>query len=108
MGANIVARALSYPVRQIADNAGKEGAVVVNEIMKNTDNPHYGYDAARDEYKDLVKAGIIDPTKVERCALENAISIAGMFLTTEALIVDAPKKEEAPMMSPGGGMSGMG
>lgn len=108
VGANIVARALSYPVRQIADNAGKEGAVVVNEIMKNTDNPHYGYDAARDEYKDLVKAGIIDPTKVERCALENAISIAGMFLTTEALIVDAPKKEEAPMMPPGGGMGGMG
>lgn len=60
-----------------------------------------------DEYKDLVKAGIIDPTKVERCALENAISIAGMFLTTEALIVDTPKKEE-PAMPPGGGMGGMG
>ncbi|NRH20746.1 chaperonin GroEL [Candidatus Gracilibacteria bacterium] len=106
VGADIVARALSYPVRQIADNAGKEGAVVVNEVMKNTD-PHYGYDAARDEYKDLVKAGIIDPTKVERCALENAISIAGMFLTTEALIVDSPKKEE-PAMPPGGSMGGMG
>ncbi len=104
--ADIVARALSYPVRQIADNAGKEWAVVVNEVIKSSD-PHYGYDAAKDEYKDLVKAGIIDPTKVERCALENAISIAGMFLTTEALIVDAPKKEE-PAMPLGGGMGGMG
>lgn len=106
VGADIVARSLSYPVRQIADNAGKEWAVVVNEVMRNLD-PHYGYDAARDEYKDLVKAGIIDPTKVERCALENAISIAGMFLTTEALIVDSPKKEE-PAMPPGGGMGWMG
>ncbi len=106
VGADIVARALTYPVRQIAENAGKEGAVVVNEVASHKD-PHYGYDAAMDEYKDLVKAGIIDPTKVERCALENAISIAGMFLTTEALIVDAPKKEE-PAMPPGGGMGGMG
>lgn len=104
--ADIVARALSYPVRQIADNAGKEGAVVVNEVMKNTD-ANYGYDAARDEYKDLVKAGIIDPTKVERCALENAISIAGMFLTTEALIVENPKEKE-PAMPTGGGMGWMG
>ena len=107
VGADIVARALTYPVRQIADNAGKEWAVVVNEVRNHKDI-NYGYDAARDEYKDLVKAGIIDPTKVERCALENAISIAGMFLTTEALIVDAPKKEETPMMPPGGGMGGMG
>jgi chaperonin GroEL len=100
VGADIVARALTYPVRQIADNAGKEGAVVVNEVASNTD-VNYGYDAARDEYKDLVKAGIIDPTKVARSALQNAVSIAGMFLTTEALIVDTPKKEETPVM-PGG------
>lgn len=100
VGAAIVARALTYPVRQIADNAGKEGAVVVNEVASHADI-NYGYDAATDEYKDLVKAGIIDPTKVERSALENAISIAGMFLTTEALIVDVPKKEESPTMSPG-------
>jgi chaperonin GroEL len=106
VGADIVARALTYPVRQIADNAGKEGAVVVNEVASSTD-VNYGYDAARDEYKDLVKAGIIDPTKVARSALQNAVSIAGMFLTTEALIVDAPKKEEAPAMPPGG-MGGMG
>ena len=97
VGANIVARALAYPVRQIADNAGKEGAVVINTIT-NSNEKNYGYDAATDEYKDLVKAGIIDPTKVERSALENAISIAGMFLTTEALIVDAPKKEEPTSM----------
>lgn len=106
VGADIVARALTYPVRQIADNAGKEGAVVVNEVASNAD-VNYGYDAARDEYKDLVKAGIIDPTKVARSALQNAVSIAGMFLTTEALIVDAPKKEESPTMPPGG-MGGMG
>jgi len=106
VGANIIYRALSYPVYQIATNAGKEWAVVVNEIRSSKD-PHYGYDAARDEYKDLVKVGIIDPTKVERCALENAISVAGMFLTTEALIVDTPKKEE-PAMPPGGGMGWMG
>lgn len=61
----------------------------------NHADPHYGYDAAADEYKDLVKAGIIDPTKVARSALENAVSIAGMFLTTEALIVDSPKREES-------------
>jgi chaperonin GroEL len=75
-------------------------------VIKNPD-PHYGYDAARDEYKDLVRAGIIDPTKVARSALENAISIAGMFLTTEALIVDTPGEKKEPMMPPGGGMGGM-
>ncbi len=106
VGADIVARALTYPVRQIADNAGKEWAVVVNEVMNHAD-PHYGYDAAADEYKDLVKAGIIDPTKVARSALENAVSIAGMFLTTEALIVDAPKREES-VIPQWGGMGGMG
>ena len=107
VGANIVARALSYPVRQIADNAGQEGAVIVAEIQKNT-GKNFGYDAANDEYKDLVEAGIIDPTKVERSALQNAISIAGMFLTTEALIVDAPKSENDTPSLPAGGMPGMG
>lgn len=91
VGANIVMRALSYPVRQIADNAWKEGSVVVNEILKN-ESKNYWYDAWNDEYKDLVKAGIIDPKKVERSALQNAVSIAWMFLTTEALIVDSDKK----------------
>ena len=79
----------------------------MNEVRNHKD-PHYGYDAAMDEYKDLVKAGIIDPTKVERSALENSISIAGMFLTTEALIVDIPKEEKSGAMPPGGGMGGMG
>jgi chaperonin GroEL len=107
VGANIVARALTYPVRQIADNAGKEGAVVVNEVASHKD-ANYGYDAALDEYKDLVKAGIIDPTKVARSALENAVSIAWMFLTTEALIVDAPKPEkDHDHGHGGGGMGGM-
>ncbi len=106
IGAEIVARALAYPIRQIADNAGKEGAVVVNTIMQNSEQ-NFGYDAGSDEYKDLVRAGIIDPKKVERSALQNAISIAGMFLTTEALIVDVEKeKPEIPM--PNLGMGGMG
>lgn len=106
IGAQIVARALSYPVRQIAENAGKEGAVIVADILRNGD-ANYGYDAAKDEFTDMVKSGIIDPKKVSRSALENAISIAGMFLTTEALIVEAPKKEEPAMPAPGMG-GGMG
>jgi chaperonin GroEL len=108
IGAQIVARALSYPVRQIAENAGKEGALVVDSIVRSSD-VNYGYDAAKDTFVDMLKAGIIDPKKVERCALENAISIAGMFLTTEALIVDAPKPtSEAPAHDHGAGMGGMG
>ncbi len=106
IGAQIVARALSYPVRQIAENAGKEGALIVDMIVRSTDT-NYGYDAAKDEFVDMIKAGIIDPKKVERCALENAISIAGMFLTTEALIVEAPKAPEPAGQDHGGG-GGMG
>ncbi|MDD5198138.1 MAG: chaperonin GroEL [Candidatus Gracilibacteria bacterium] len=107
VGAHIVARALSYPVKQIAENAGKEGAIIVDTIRKNSD-VNYGYDAANDVFVDMIKAGIIDPKKVARAALENAISIAGMFLTTEALIAPAPKKESnTPDMS-GAGMGGMG
>ncbi len=94
IGAQIVARALAYPVRQIAENAGKEGALVVSDIVKSADI-NYGYDAATDTFVDMIKSGIIDPKKVARCALENAISIAGMFLTTEALIVEAPKKDQS-------------
>ena len=107
VGAQIVARALSYPVKQIAENAGKEGAIIVDTIRKNTD-VNYGYDAATDTFVDMIKSGIIDPKKVARAALENAISIAGMFLTTEALIAPVPKKEShTPDMS-GAGMGGMG
>ncbi len=102
VGLNIVARALSYPLRKIAENAGKEGAVIVDNVAKNTDAA-YGYDAATDTYVDMLEAGIIDPTKVERLALLNAISVAGMFLTTESVIVDVPKPE-APEHNHGGGM----
>lgn len=102
VGLNIVARALSYPLRKIAENAGKEGAVIVDNVARNTDAA-YGYDAANDTYVDMLQSGIIDPTKVERLALLNAISVAGMFLTTESVIVDVPKLE-TPEHSHGGGM----
>lgn len=100
----IVRRALEEPTRMIAQNAGVDGAVVVEEVKKNTGN--FGYNAATGEYGDMVKWGIIDPTKVTRSALQNAASIAGMFLTTEAVITDIPKKEEPPMSGVGGGMGG--
>ncbi|EKD66685.1 MAG: hypothetical protein ACD_49C00022G0008 [uncultured bacterium (gcode 4)] len=108
IGAHIVARALSYPVRQIAENAGKEWAIIVDEIRKNKDI-NYWFDASDDEFKDMIKAWIVDPKKVTRSALENAISISGMFLTTEAIISDIPKpeKEEMPNMGWMGGMWGM-
>ncbi|HRI36282.1 MAG TPA: chaperonin GroEL [bacterium] len=107
IGAEIVARALAYPVRQIAENAGKEGAVVVDHIRANAD-ANYGYDAASDTFVDMIKTGIIDPKKVARTALENAISISGMFLTTEAVIVEVPKPEAHSHGAPDmGGMGGM-
>lgn len=90
----IVKNALSYPVRQIVENAWKEWSVIINKIMENSD-VNYWYDAANDKYVDMVASGIIDPKKVERVALEEAISLAWMFLTTESWIVDAPKKEES-------------
>ncbi len=103
-GVRIVKRALEEPARQIANNAGVEGAIVVQRIksLKGTN----GYNAANDSYEDLVKAGIIDPTKVTRSALQNAASIAGLMLTTEAIITDIPEKEKAPPMpaGPPGGM----
>ncbi|MEL6687987.1 MAG: chaperonin GroEL [Pseudomonadota bacterium] len=105
-GIEIVKAALTYPLRQIADNAGVEGAVVVgNVISKNKAN--YGYDAQNDDYVDMVKAGIIDPVKVVRTALQDAASVAGLILTTEAAIVEAPKAD-APAMPDMGGMGGMG
>ena len=105
LGANILKHPLSAPLFQIASNAGKDGSVIVSEVSKNKDN--YGYNAKDDKFEDLVLAGIVDPTKVARSALQNAASAAGMFLTTEAVITDIPKPEgEAPAM--GGGMPGMG
>ncbi|MFA6491163.1 MAG: chaperonin GroEL [Candidatus Magasanikbacteria bacterium] len=101
---NILRRALEEPLRQIAFNAGVDGAVVAEEVKKRAGN--IGYNAATGVYEDLVKAGIIDPTKVTRSALLNAASIAGMFLTTEAVVTDIPKKDEPAMPQMGGGMGG--
>ena len=104
IGVQIVRRAIEEPTRQLADNAGREGALVVEEVKKRKGNE--GYDVANDEYTDLVKAGIVDPTKVTRSALQNAASIAGLLLTTEALVTEIPEKEKTPPMPPGG-MGGM-
>jgi chaperonin GroEL len=105
IGVNIIKRALEEPLRQIAANAGKEGAVIVEKI-KADNNANYGFNAATEQFEDLVAVGVIDPAKVTRTALQNAASIAGMMLTTEAMISEIPEKEEHPPM-PGGGM-GMG
>src|SRR2546421_2106601 len=104
VGVQIVRRAIEEPLRQLADNAGAEGALIVEEVRKRKGNE--GYDVAKGEYVDLVKAGIVDPTKVTRSALQNAASIAGLLLTTEALVTEIPEKEKAPAMPPGG-MGGM-
>jgi chaperonin GroEL len=100
----ILRRALEEPLRQIAQNAGVDGAVIVEEVKKNTGS--FGYNALTGVYEDMVKAGVIDPTKVTRSALQNAASIAGMFLTTEAVVTDLPKKDEPAMPPMGGGMGG--
>jgi chaperonin GroEL len=108
IGANIVRRALEEPLRQIVINAGEEGAVIVGRIRESKDN-NFGYNAQSDKFEDLVKAGVIDPTKVTRTALQNAGSIASLMLTTEALVCEIPEeKKEAPMGGGhGGGMGGM-
>jgi chaperonin GroEL len=100
IGADIVRRACEEPARQIAANAGFEGAIVVEKIRANSD-PNYGFNAATGQYEDLVKAGVIDPTKVTRTALQNAASIAALMLTTEAMVAEIPEKKPAP--APGGG-----
>jgi chaperonin GroEL len=107
IGATIVRRSLEEPLRQIVANAGEEGAVVVAKVLESKD-PHYGYNAQTSVFEDLVKAGVIDPTKVTRTALQNAASIAGLLLTTEALIVELPEPKSAPAGGGhGGGMDGM-
>ena len=106
VGLEIVRRAVESPLRQLAYNAGKEGALIVQEVKKGKGNE--GYNVATDEYEDLVKAGVVDPTKVTRSALQNAASISGLLLTTEVTIAEVPEKEKAPAMPPGGGMGGMG
>jgi chaperonin GroEL len=107
-GINIVRRALQAPARQIATNAGDEASIVVGKILENKKDT-YGYNAANGEYGDLIALGIVDPVKVVRTALQDAASVAGLLVTTEAMIAEAPKKDNggAPQM-PGGGMGGMG
>ncbi|NBJ13665.1 chaperonin GroEL [Microvirga arsenatis] len=104
-GINIVLRALEAPIRQIAENAGVEGSIVVGKITDN-DSLSYGFDAQAEEFVDLLQAGIVDPAKVVRTALQDAASVAGLLVTTEAMVAELPKKEAAPAM-PGGGMGGM-
>ena len=106
IGAQIVRRSLEEPLRQIVANAGEEGAVVVAKVLGAKDH-HFGYNAATGVYEDLVKAGVIDPTKVTRTALENAASIAGLLLTTEALVVELPEARAAVPAGGNGGMDGM-
>ncbi len=107
IGADIVKRAIEEPLRQITQNAGLEGSVVVHRIK--TEKTNIGYDVSQDSYVDMLEAGVIDPTKVTRSALQNAASIAALLLTTEAIVCDKPEKEDKmPPMPPGGGMGGMG
>jgi chaperonin GroEL len=106
VGIDIVRRALQSPVRQIAENAGVEGSLVVGKLQEKGD-PNWGFDAQAGEYKDMVKAGIIDPTKVVRTALQDASSVAGLVITTEAMVATKPEKPAPPAMPPGGGMGGM-
>jgi chaperonin GroEL len=106
IGVNIIRRSLEEPLRQIANNAGKEGSVIVQRVKGEKDD--FGYDAGKDEFTKMIDAGIIDPTKVVRTALQNAASVASLMITTEAMIAEKPE-EKKPMagMPPGGGMEGM-
>jgi chaperonin GroEL len=107
-GVEIVRKALSWPARQIAINAGEDGSIVVGKIMEK-DTYAYGYDAQAGEYGNLISKGIIDPTKVVRAALQGAASVAGLLITTEAMVAELPKKQSPAMPGgPGGGMGGMG
>jgi chaperonin GroEL len=105
-GINIVLKALEAPIRQIATNSGVEGSLVVGKILAQSSQT-YGFNAQTEEYGDLLQMGIVDPAKVVRAALQGAASIAGLLVTTEAMIAEAPKKESAGGGMPGGGMGGM-
>jgi chaperonin GroEL len=105
-GINIVLKALEAPIRQIAENSGVEGSIVVGKIMENKSET-FGFDAQNEDYVDMVEKGIIDPAKVVRAALQDAASVSGLLITTEATVAEAPK-EKAPPPMPGGGMGGMG
>src|ERR1700743_2845118 len=106
IGVDIIRRACEEPIRQIVQNSGEEGAIVMGKIREN-DNAHFGYNAQTDVYEDLVKSGVIDPAKVTRSALQNAASIAGLMLTTEAMVCEIPEKKAAPAPGGHGGPEGM-
>ncbi len=107
-GINIVLKALETPLRQIAENSGFEGSIVVNKILENKSET-FGFDAQNEDYVDMVERGIVDPAKVVRAALQDAASVAGLLVTTEAMVAETPKEQPAmPAMPPGGGMGGMG
>ena len=106
-GINIIRKALESPIRQIVRNAGGEGSIVVGKLLEQKDTK-FGFNAQTDEYVDMIKAGIVDPAKVVRTALQDAASVAGLLITTEAMIAEAPKKEAGHSHGPAGGMGGMG
>ena len=105
VGVEIVRKALTAPARQIADNAGEDGAVILGKLQESK-NLNWGFDAQSGDYVDMIKAGIVDPTKVVRLALQGAASVAGLLITTEAMIADKPEKKPGPSL-PGGGGGGM-
>jgi len=106
IGISIVMKALEEPIRQIVHNAGVEGSVVVEKVKASKD-ANYGFDAQKEEYVDMIKSGIIDPTKVTRTALQNAASVASLMLTTSVMVADLPEEEKKMPPMPGGGMGDM-
>jgi len=105
-GINIVLKALESPIRQIVENSGVEGSIVVGKITEHKSQT-YGFDAQKEQYVDMIEAGIVDPAKVVRTALQDAASVAGLLITTEAMVAEVPKDKPAPAMPGGGGMGGM-
>jgi chaperonin GroEL len=106
VGIDIVKKALLYPARQIAENSGTDGSIIVGKLLDSSD-PNYGYDAQKGEFTDMIRSGILDPTKVVRHALQDAASVAGLLITTEAMVAEKPEPKAPPAMPPGGGMGGM-
>src|SRR5207244_6315837 len=106
VGIDIVKKALLYPARQIAENSGTDGSIIVGKRLDSKD-PNFGYDAQKGEFTDMIASGIVDPTKVVRHALQDAASVAGLLVTTEAMVAEKPEPRQAPAMPPGGGMGGM-
>jgi chaperonin GroEL len=106
-GIAIVRKAIQTPIRQIVENAGMEASIIVGKLLEQKSNT-YGFDAQNEQYVDLVEAGIVDPTKVVRIALQDAASVAALLITTEAMVADRPKKDSPPQMPGGGGGMGSG